>query len=263
MTSARSFGAAQTVPRRGDVAANVAEHLRLIDTAAREQVRTLVFPELSLTGYELELAAALAFVDEDPRLTPLRARATSHRMTLIVGAPVRLDARLHIGAFIVRPDDTLGLYTKHHLGSFSPEANPGGLVPPGEPTIFHPGDRDPLVDLGDSVAAIAVCADTGHTEHPRRAADRGATAYLASMFFTPAEVDKESARLAGYATHHRMTVVAANYGGPTGDLASGGGSAIWSPTGAPLVQLGPRGAGLAVAVADETGWRARAVMLET
>jgi predicted amidohydrolase len=55
--------------------------------------------------------------------------------------------------------------------------------------------------------------------------------------------------------------VLANYGGPTGGLPAAGGSGIWSDAGEPLVQLGAKGAGIAVATTDEAGWRTRAVLL--
>ena len=58
-----------------------------------------------------------------------------------------------------------------------------------------------------------------------------------------------------------MTVVLANYGGPTGGLASAGGSAIWSDEGELLVQLDGSGSGIAIASEEEAGWRARAIML--
>ena len=104
---------------QGDVDANVEQHLRLAHVAAEERAQVLVFPELSLTGYELDLADALAFSQSDARLAPLVDAASSYTMTLIVGAPVRIASRLHIGAFILFPDRTVGLYTKHHLGAFS------------------------------------------------------------------------------------------------------------------------------------------------
>ena len=115
MTVVRSLAAAQTIPQRGDVEANLAGHIPLIHAAAEGQARVLVFPELSLTGYELDLAAALAFSESDPRLTPLIDLAAAHNMTLVVGAPVRIASSLHIGAFILSPDRSVDLYTKHYL----------------------------------------------------------------------------------------------------------------------------------------------------
>lgn len=261
MTGARAVAAAQTVPVRGNVDANVEQHLRLAHLSAGERAGALVFPELSLTGYELDLARDLAFSTTDPRLAPLREAASGHALTLVVGAPVRLGSRLHIGAFILSPDGAVSLYTKHHLGVFSCDASADGIVPPAEETVFHPGDRNPLVDLGrGGCAAVAVCADTGRASHPRAAAARGARTYLASMFVIPSELEGEAAALGRHAGQHAMVVVMSNYGGPTGGLASAGSSAIWSDAGERLVQLESKGAGVAVAVEHEDGWHARGIM---
>jgi predicted amidohydrolase len=259
MTRARSIAAAQTTPVRGDVGANVAQHLRLVHAAAEERAEVLVFPELSLTGYEIDLARGLAFSQTDPRLFPIVEAAASASMTLIVGAPVRIGTRLHIGAFMVSPDGTVDLYTKHHLGAFSGAASVDGVVPPAEATVFHPGDRNPLVRWGGHVAAVAVCADTGRPSHAQAAAERGASTYLASMFVIPSEFDRETANLAATAARHGMAVVMANFGGPSGGLASGGRSGIWSPKGELLAQLEPAGAGIVVATDGDDGWRARVI----
>jgi predicted amidohydrolase len=261
MASARSIAAAQTIPIPGNVDANLAQHVRLLHVAAEEKAQVLVFPELSLTGYELHLAAELAFSPNDPRLAPLVEAASSCSMILIAGAPVRMESRLHIGAFIVSPDRTIGVYTKHHLGAFSPGDAPDGIVPPAEVTVFQPGTHNPLVRLDGNTAAVAVCADTGRASHPQAAADRGANTYLASMFVIPSDLKRDTANLQTYATRYAMAVVFANFGGPSGGLPSGGASAIWSECGDLLVQLDAVGTGVAVAVESHAGWHAKAVML--
>lgn len=247
MTDAGSVAAAQIVPSRGDVDANLEQHLRLAHVAAREGAGIVVFPELSLTGYEPDLAADLAFSRSDPRLAPLVEAASSLRITIVAGAPVRVGAALHIGAFIASPDRPLGLYTKRHLGAFSKSASGDGTVPPPETTVFRPGTHDPRIPFGGGVAAVAVCADTNRPAHPRRAAERGATTYLASMFVIPSELERETANLRACAVRHSLTVVFANHGGPTGGLASAGGSAIWSPRGELLARIEGLGAGVVVA----------------
>jgi predicted amidohydrolase len=258
----RTIAVAQTIPVRGDVEANLAAHLALVRIAAGEGARLVVFPELSLTGYELDLADRLAFKDDDPRLLPLREAARAHALTLIVGAPVRVGSRLHIGAFILPPDGTVGLYTKHHLGAFSASARVDGRVPPAEATVFAPGSLNPLVPFANGEAAVAICADTGRASHPQRAADRGATAYLASMFVIPSEFDREAATLQAYAARHSMVVAFANFGGPSGGLRAAGQSAIWSARGERLVQLDVSGAGVAVAIEGPEGWRARRIRFD-
>ena len=171
-----TVGAAQNEPSRGDVAENIEKHVQLARLAAKHDVQALVFPELSLTGYELDLAERLAFSENDHRLEPLRGSASDHHMVLVVGAPVRLPTGLHIGAFIVYPSGRVAIYTKHHLGG-------------DEGRVFQPLDRDPLVELTTATAAVAICADTNHASHARNAATRGATVYLAGVLFPPSEFE--------------------------------------------------------------------------
>src|SRR5271154_5885430 len=103
MARSRAIAVAQTCPVKGDVQANLDEHIRLARLAAAEEAEIVVFPELSLTGYELALADELAFSEGDPRLSSLLDLAASHGTTLVVGGPVRAGSSLHIGAFIVNP----------------------------------------------------------------------------------------------------------------------------------------------------------------
>jgi predicted amidohydrolase len=243
-----ALAVAQTVPRGGDVEANLEEHLRMAEAAAKEGARLLLFPELSLTGYELELARELAFTLDDPRLEPLAAAARSRELTLVVGAPALVGERLHIGSLVLAPGRPAELYTKQRLGAFPAWVRPGGRVPPPERTVFEPGQLDPPVQVGGRLGALAVCADVGRPDHVERAAARGASVYLASMFVIPGELADEEARLAGHAKRHAMVVAMANFGGPSGGLDSGGRSAIWSGRGEPLVRLGRSGGGLAVAL---------------
>lgn len=50
MTCSHSIAVAQTCPIKGDVKANLDEHVRLTQIAAAEGAQIVVFPELSLTG---------------------------------------------------------------------------------------------------------------------------------------------------------------------------------------------------------------------
>jgi predicted amidohydrolase/predicted Zn-dependent protease with MMP-like domain len=251
----RAIAVAQTVPVAGDVDANIAQHVELADAAADAGARIVVFPELSLTGYELGEAARVALGPGDQRLAAVRVVAEARHMTIVVGAAVRLEKKLHIAAVIVGPGGYEAVYTKRRLGAFGPDANPGGAIPPAENTIFEPGDRDPLISVGDGVAAVAVCADIGAAAHAEAAARRGARTYLASMFVIPDDYAGDTVKLQAYALQHQMAVAFANYGGPSGGLRSAGGSAIWSQRGELLTRLPHEGAGIAVAIEADDGWR--------
>ena len=259
----RSIAVAQTCPVRGDVEANVEEHLRLAVCAAAEGAQLVLFSELSLTGYEIGLADQLAFSEDDSRITPIVDLAEARRIIVIAGAPVRIGPRLHIGAFIVSPDRTVRVYTKQRMGAFSEAARCDGIVPPAERTAFEPGARDPLIGFAGRMAAVAICADIGQTLHPQRAAERGADTYLASMFVIPSEFEGDALKLSRYAAEHSMVVALANFGSATGGLAAAGRSSIWSASGELLIQLGGTGAGVAVASELADGWRTRAIVLDS
>lgn len=234
------LAAAQTVPRAGDVPANLAQHVALAHQAADQGAALVLFPELSLTGYELERAQELAFTLDDGRLDPLRALARDRQIQLVVGAPLTLGGRLHLAALIVGPADVRA-YTKRHLGAFPADLAP--RVPPPEPSVFAAGDLDPLIHVDGRAAALAICADVNQPAHAQRAAAR-ASIYLASMFVVPQDVAGDHATLQRRARTHAMTVVQANFGGPTGGLPAGGCSAAWGPDGRLLGQLPAAGAGV-------------------
>lgn len=259
-----AIGVAQTVPAAGDVAANVRQHLELARAAADDGAHVLVFPELSLTGYELARAAKLAFYGTaDPRLEPLARAARELSLTLIVGAPARLGGALRLAAFALRADGGREVYAKRRLGAFGPgaladaraDAGDGGgesgprsfrRLPPAESSVFRAGDRDLAIDVRGARAALAICADAGDPAQSLRAAERGASIYLASIFSIPSEFERESARLRAIARDRGMRVAWANFGGPTGGLAAAGRSAVVDTKGEIQVELGPSGAGVAV-----------------
>jgi predicted amidohydrolase len=258
----RALAAAQTLPLPGDVDANVREHVQLARMAAQAGARVVAFSELSLTGYELELGTTLAFSERDARLAPLADVAVSLGVTLIVGAPVRLESGLHIGAFILTPNGGIDIYTKHYLGAFRPEHSADGNVPPPEDSIFVNGCRNPLIALDGRTGAVAVCADGRYPEHAERAAKLGADTYFSCQFAIPDHVNYKLHKLKLAVVAHKLTIVFANFGAATGRMPAGGRTGIWSEQGHCLVELGATGAGVAIAieeVADGSGLRAQAL----
>jgi predicted amidohydrolase len=74
-----------------DAAVNAVTHAATVRSAG---ARVVVFPELSLTGYELDAPAITA---EDPRLTPIVEACAEAGSLALVGAPVHGEAgRSHI-----------------------------------------------------------------------------------------------------------------------------------------------------------------------
>ena len=71
------FAVAQAISIPGDVAENVARHVRLAAVAARQGARLVVFPELSLTSYDMGLTARDAIALDDERLRAMGAASAA------------------------------------------------------------------------------------------------------------------------------------------------------------------------------------------
>jgi predicted amidohydrolase len=224
---------AQSASTRGDIGGNVETHVRFAEAAAGRGARLIVFPELSLTGYEPDIATKHALTPDDPRLRPLRNIAEEHAITVVAGAPYRSGEGLHIAAFALQPDGTR-VYTKHHLHH-------------GEEAYFVPGATGLQIGVDGERVSVAICADTTHPRHAEAAARAGATVYAAGVFITPTGIEADSAQLRGYARGHRMIVLMANYAAPSGGFPTAGRSVIWDDEGATVVQAASVGEALLLA----------------
>jgi predicted amidohydrolase len=215
-----TLAAAQCISIAGDLPGNIARHLEFMRVAAGQGVQLLVFPELSLTGYEPGLAASLALSPEATLLQPLRDLARELGVTAVVGLPIRLqaDAGVLIGALVLGADGRLQLYSKQHLHS-------------GEEVFFTPGTGGSPLQFDEHRIALAVCADFAQASHAQAAADAGAGVYAAGVLISEQGYAADSAVLQGYARQHGTRVLMANHGGPTGGWVSAGRSAIWGEDG--------------------------------
>ena len=241
--TAPAFAAAQSISIAGDVHANLLRHQRFMQAAAEQNVQLLVFPELSLTGYERGLVADLAILPQDAVLQPLRDLARELGLTAVVGMPIRLaaDAPILIGALVLGADGSLGVYSKQHLH-------------PGEEVAFAPGHGGSMLAMGQDLIALAVCADFSHPSHADAAAGQGATLYAAGVLITEGGYVPDTTLLQGCAKQHAMTVLMANHGGTTGGWASAGRSAVWGPDGSLIAAAPGAGELLVIARRDADGW---------
>jgi predicted amidohydrolase len=241
-----TVAAAQSVSVRGDVDDNVARHLRLVSAAASHGVDLLVFPELSLTGYELDLGPSLQMRADDARLEPLRHAAREHRMHLMVSAPwISGRGRPYLGAFLIGPDATIG-YAKIYVHE-------------SEAPYFMRGSEHRVVTVADVPIGLAICADTSHPVHAGAAAGCGSRLYAACVMKVEAELRAHASKMRQYARTYRMATLSANYGGVTGGERSAGRSAVWNEDGELVARAGPAGEALVVARREGGRWRGEVV----
>ena len=212
-----TVAAAQPACVAGDVAANARAHAEAVRAA---RARVVVFPELSLTGYELD---APAVAPDDPALRPLAEACAATGSVALAGAPV--DD--HIAVLRVDAAGVAVAYRKQHLGGE-------------ERSRFSPGPGPAAITVDGWRLGLGVCKDTGTEEHVRDVAALGIDAYLAGLVHHMTELAEQEARAARLARACRSHVAFASFAGATGGgyARTAGSSAIWSPDGTVLARAG-------------------------
>ncbi|MEJ7734394.1 MAG: carbon-nitrogen hydrolase family protein [Polyangiaceae bacterium] len=224
----------------GDVAANAIAAARTISMAAAQGAKLVVFPELSLTGYDLDLLASTpnTWLEDanDGRFEPVRRACVASGTTAVLGAPFRGRAGDQlIAAPIVGPDGGTHLSFKEHIhGS--------------EAAVFRPGEAAAPFEVSGWRVAVAICFDAAHPRHAEHAAQGGADVYAVSALYMRGEERRRDLHLAARAMDNRIFSVLSNYAGRTGAHVSCGMSGAWSPTGDVMEVV--EGAGDAMLVVD-------------
>lgn len=234
--------AAQTRPKTDDIQANLEDHLRLSKLAAKNGASLVIFPELSLSSYERENAANLSFTPDDSRLDDLRKISDYKNITIIAGAPIRINQDLFIGAFVIRPNNKLLFYTKQYLH--------------GEENNYFSSsfEYNPVFGIDNERFSVAICADINHLKHAQSAKKAGTTIYLAGIFFEEFEMDKAHARLSNFAKNFSMNVLMSNFTGHPYGGTGGGKSAFWNKKGEMVAALNGTDSGLLLAEKIGNEW---------
>jgi predicted amidohydrolase len=157
---------AQVAPGLGRLDANLARHHELLAEGRAAKADLVVFPELGLTGYQLQdLAAEVALRLDDPRLTDLAA-ATDGLSAIVSFVEESADHRLFIAAALLEDGEVRHVHRKLYLPTY-------GLFD--ERRFFAAGDvlRAVASRLGVSIG-IAVCEDFWHLAVPQLLALDGA-----------------------------------------------------------------------------------------
>jgi len=243
------IAAAQVASKRGDLDANLAAHAAAISVAGAHGISVLVFPELSLTGYEPDLAESMAMSPNDPRLQPLRSTAMQRNVSILFGLPLSNGAmKPSLGVVLFEASGAISTYAKMHLGAQEHE-------------FFAPGAAPLVFAASGHVIGTAICADSSQASHAQLYANKGATVYAAGVFLNAAWYPADAPRLAAFALQHQWLVVMANHAASVGTLVSVGDSAIWGPDGKPVAQARGTQSCLVVAESVESAWRGQLVAL--
>ncbi len=213
------IAAAQIKPIDGNIESNMAMHVHWIDEAVLQNVRLIVFPEMSLTGYQRERAEELSLTEFDLRLDVLQKNANENNICIVAGAPIKIDSKIFIGSFILQPNKQIEIYNKQYLHN-------------GEEIYFESSfNFNPLVQIENENISLAICADISNEKHVEVAFQNNTSLYLASIFYTPNGIDEAYFKLANYAGKFNMNILMANYVGESYQMNAAGRSAYWNNKG--------------------------------
>ncbi|RLV08826.1 carbon-nitrogen hydrolase family protein [Streptomyces griseocarneus] len=206
-----------------DVAANAALHAEAV-LAAR--ARLVVFPELSLTGYDL---AAPAVAVDDPGLAPLVDACRATGATALVGAPLRgEDGREYIATLAVTGEGAVPVYAKTCLHG-------------DEGVRFTPGEKPVVLEIDGWRLGLAVCADVSVPQHAADTAALGIDAYVGSTLYGagPEQAARRDGHMGERVTAHGVWGVLSTVAGPSGEYReTSGGSGVWAPDGSLVARAG-------------------------
>ncbi|QBI52878.1 carbon-nitrogen hydrolase family protein [Streptomonospora litoralis] len=217
-----AIAVAQPVCESYAVAANASVHAEVVRAA---DARVVVFPELSLTGYELD---APAIAPDDARLAPIVQSCAQAGAIALVGAPVAGEGGAeHIAMLAVDGDRARHAYSKMH---------PGGA----EPERFAPGPEPVVLDVDGRRFGLAICKDLGVADHVAATVALGVDALLAATLDHAGDATAQEERAVRVAAEYGVYVAMSSFAGGTGGgyTRAMGRSAVWRPGGALAARAG-------------------------
>ncbi len=166
MAETRRIVLAQLAPRLGELEENLDRHAEVLDGARADAADLVVFPELGLTGYQLQdLVGDVAMRLDDPRLARLAAE-TRGLAAIVSFVEESADHRLFIAAALIEDGEIRHVHRKLYLPTY-------GLFD--ERRFFAAGDMLRAVPSRIGVGVgIAVCEDFWHLPVPQLLALDGA-----------------------------------------------------------------------------------------
>jgi predicted amidohydrolase len=223
----------QTRPFPGNIQRNIENHQQFIELALLNGAEMIIFPELSITGYEPSLAKELATTHDDRRFDDFQKIADTRQVTIGIGVPTKAPAGVCISMVLFQPQQARRTYSKKYLHA-------------DELPFFASGENLPGLTINQTHVALAICYELSIPEHSEKAYQNGAEVYIASVAKTVDGVERGAQSLSEIAKNYSMTVLMSNCIGRCDDFESAGKSAVWNQQGLLIGQLNDRDEGIII-----------------
>jgi predicted amidohydrolase len=228
--------AVQYRPVKGDIKSNIENHVKLIELSISNGAETIIFPELSITGYEPELARELATDPNDDRFDVFQKISDEKEVIIGIGLPTRNDVGICISMILFQPQTKRQTYSKNYLHS-------------DEEDFFVSGQNVGCL-INKSKMALAICYELSVPEHSENAFNSGAELYIASVAKSASGIEKAFLTLSDIARKYSMSVILSNSVGHCDNFDSAGKSFIWNNKGLLIGQLDDRNEGIIIFDSD-------------
>ena len=215
---------AQTKPVKADIAANITAHKKMIEAAVMNGAEMIIFPELSITGYEPELADELATNQDDKRFDVFQELSDTGKIVIGVGMSIKNGNGICIGMILFQPKKERQIYIKKYLHA-------------DEEPFFNSGQSFVSVVIKETTVAPAICYELSIPEHSETAFKSGAEIYMVSVAKSEGGITNAYKTLATLAQTYAMTVLMSNCLGHCDNFESAGKTAIWNKAGQLIGQL--------------------------
>jgi predicted amidohydrolase len=209
---------AQIHPLKGQIDPNIQKHLHFIQLAIGQGAKLIAFSELSLTGYEPELADKLAITEIDNRFTAFQKQSNQNGIVICLGMPIRSNKGIQIGMLIFQPNRPLEIYAKQHLHE-------------DELPFFMPGTKELIIERQGYRIAPAICYESLLPAHAAKAAKANANVYLASVAKPAGGMKKAEVHYPQIAKQYVMPVLMSNCIGFCDNFESVGQTSVWDEHG--------------------------------
>lgn len=224
---------AQTRPIKGDISANIKTHRKLIDLAISYKADAIFFPELSITGYEPELAKELVTNQDGKEFDNFQEISNKNKITIGLGMPTKSNSGIKISMIIFQPDTPRQTYSKQQLHS-------------DEFPYFVNGEEQIILTVDNKKIAPAICYESLQTDHSVNAKKLGAEIYVASVAKSQNGIDKAMTHYPAVAKKFSMPVLMSNCVGFCDNFESVGQSSVWTKQGNLAGQLDEKSEGILI-----------------
>ncbi|MBU2930240.1 GNAT family N-acetyltransferase [Winogradskyella psychrotolerans] len=209
---------AQTQSLKGNVQENINNHLNIVKRAIKLNSDVIIFPELSITGYEPKLAKKLAKTIDNPIFNRFQDLSDKNQITIGIGMPTTSTDDIYISMLIFQPHIERVVYSKQ-------------LLHDDELPYFSGGTRQTFITINETKIAFGICYESLQRNHFINAKQKGADIYIASVAKSKRGIEVAHNHFSNISKEFNTPILMSNSIGFCDNFLSFGKSAIWNKNG--------------------------------